>query len=218
MRQAPRRLRHAVLARLIVLLIALAAGPMALAAQSGQGDMPALGQEASGHVLRGRFVQHKHLAELDRALVSRGHYVVARNRGLLWQVDKPVHSTLVITPQSLTESSQGQQTAHISAQQQPALGAVASILLAVFQGNTDQLSRYFKIQRPDQDSSGKTLTLTPRTDAVKHFITRLKISGGDSVRRIRIDQPGGDYSIIDLHPAQHTAKALTPAERRAFAR
>lgn len=212
MKRVSRRLRHTGLA----LLIALCTVATAVAAPATDNDMPALGSQAAGHVLRGTFVQHKHLAELKQALVSSGRYVVARDRGLLWQVEKPVHSTLVITPKALTESNQGQQTAHISAEQQPALGAVASILLAVFQGNTDQLSRYFDIQRPDTGSSSTALTLTPKTDAVKNFITRLKISGGDTVRRIRIDQPGGDYSVIDLHPANDTAKGLTPDERRAF--
>ena len=213
MTRASRCLKQAVLA----LLIAACSGPVALASPPSQSDMPALGSQAAGHVLRGTFVQHKHLAELDQALVSSGHYVVARHRGLLWQVEKPVHSTLVITPEALTESSQGQQTAHISAEQQPALGAVASILLAVFQGNTAQLSRYFDIRHPDAGSAGTALTLVPKTDAVKNFITRLRISGGDSVRRIRIDQPGGDYSVIDLQPSTNTAKALTPEEQQAFA-
>ncbi len=212
MKPAFQHMRHAGLALMMVLCTAVTA----VAAPATGGHMPALGSEAAGHVLRGTFVQHKHLAELDHALVSSGRYVVARDRGLLWQVEKPVHSTLVITPKALTESSQGQQTAHISAQQQPALGAVASILLAVFQGNTEQLSHYFDMQRSDDGSSGSALTLIPKTDAVKNFITRLKISGGDTVRRIRIDQPGGDYSVIDLHPAKDTAKALTPDERRAF--
>lgn len=201
-----------------VLSIALcAATTVAAAESSAHHDMPALGSETAGHVLRGRFVQHKHLAELDQPLVSRGHYVVDRDRGLLWQVEKPVKSTLVITPKALTESSQGQQTAHISAEQQPALGAVASILLAVFQGNTDQLSQYFDIQRPNPDAKAATLVLTPKTDAVKQFITRLKLTGDNhSVRRIRIGQPGGDYSVIDLQPATDNTQALTPAERRAF--
>lgn len=201
-----------------VLLIAFGTSTITLAATPAHDNkLPALGSQAANHVLRGTFVQHKHLAELDQALVSRGHYVVARDRGLLWQVEKPVHSTLVITPKALTETSQGEQTAHISAEQQPALGAVASILLAVFRGNTDQLSQYFNIQRPADDAADAALTLTPKTDAVKHFITKLKLSGGDTVRRIRIDQPGGDYSIIDLQPANDTSRALTADERRAFA-
>ncbi|MES1954802.1 outer membrane lipoprotein carrier protein LolA [Salinisphaera hydrothermalis] len=201
----------------MVLLALCTTVTAASAASSAPSDMPALGSETAGHVLRGQFVQHKHLAELDQPLVSRGRYVVDRDRGLLWQVEKPVKSTLVITPKALTESSQGQQTAHISAEQQPALGAVASILLAVFQGNTGQLSQYFDIQHPNADAQPATLVLTPKTDAVKQFITRLKLTGDEhTVHRIRIDQPGGDYSVIDLQPAPDDTQALTPAERRAF--
>lgn len=214
MTRVPRCMTYLVTALLLALC---ATTTVAVAASTAHRDMPALGSETAGHVLRGRFVQHKHLAELNQPLVSRGRYVVDRDRGLLWQVEKPVKSTLVITPKALTERSQGQQTAHISAEQQPALGAVASILLAVFQGNTDQLSQYFDIQRPKADAKNATLVLTPKTDAVKQFITRLKLSGDDkTVRQIRIDQPGGDYSVIDLQPAPHSAQDLTPAERRAF--
>lgn len=201
----------------MLLAVSLVAGGLAPAlAATARNDLPALGSEAPAHVLRGRFVQHKHLADLKQPLVSRGHYVVARDHGLLWQVEKPVDSTLVITPDALTERSQGRQTSRISAEQQPALGAVASVLLAVFQGNTKQLSRYFDIQRSGDDDTEIALTLTPKTDAVKNFISRLELSGDRSVRHIRIDQPGGDYSVIDLTPSDDTSKALTDRERRAF--
>lgn len=203
------------LSRCALLLLALSIMSAAIAGPASNA-LPSLGSEADSHVLRGTFVQHKHLAELKQALVSSGHYVVARNRGLLWQVQKPVDSTLVITPEALTESTNGQQTARISAKQQPALGAVASILLAVFQGNTSQLSQYFDIQHAD--STAHVLTLTPKTDAVRSFIDKLTLSGRDTIRRIRIDQPGGDYSVIDLTPSNDTTRALTPAERRAFSR
>lgn len=204
------------LIRTLTMLLLAALILPAIAAASDSGDPPALGTEADAQVLRGTFVQHKHLAQLEHALVSSGHYVVARGRGLLWQVEKPVHSTLVITPKALTERSNGQQTAHISARQQPALGAVASILLAVFQGNTGQLSRYFDIHRASDDAAEDKLTLTPRTDAVRRFIKRLTIRGGDTIRHIRIDQPGGDYNVIDLEPSHDSSNTLTADERRAF--
>lgn len=200
--------------RIAILLLVALFMPGAFAA-SKAGGSPRLGSEADAHVLRGTFVQHKHLAQLEQPLVSRGHYVVARHRGLLWQVEKPVKSKLVITPKALTETSNGQQTTRISASQQPALGAVASILLAVFQGNTEQLSRYFVIHRPNDDDNNK-LTLTPKTDAVGRFIKRLTISGPDTIRHIHMDQPGGDYSVIALDPSHDTSDTLTADERHAF--
>lgn len=192
----------------------------AAAAPTPTDSLPSIGSQADSQVLRGRFVQHKHLADLDQALVSRGHYVVAQDRGLLWQVEQPIRSTLVVTPDALTERSQGQQTAHISADQQPALGAVASVLLAVFRGNTDQLARYFNIQQPGpQDSDGHTLVLTPKTEAVKNFIARLQLTDDEhGIRRIRIEQAGGDYSVIDLAPSPDGPAELTPDERRALSR
>ncbi|WP_423823900.1 outer membrane lipoprotein carrier protein LolA [Salinisphaera sp. SPP-AMP-43] len=203
---------------MLILWSVSASIPIAVAEPAA--SLPSLGSQADSQVLRGRFVQHKHLADLDQALVSRGHYTVAQNRGLLWQVEQPVRSTLLITPDALTEHSQGQQTAHISADQQPALSAVASVLLAVFRGNTEQLSRYFDIQPSRQaDDAGHTLVLTPKTEAVKNFIAGLKLTDDEhGIRRIRIDQAGGDYSVIDLAPSLGGSAELTPDERRAFSR
>lgn len=199
----------------LVVILSIAACGAAAA-----GGTTALNSAASGSILRGHFVQHKHLAELEQPLVSSGHYVLARDRGLLWQVEKPVESTLVITPDALTERSQGRLTAHISAAQRPALGAVASVLLAVFQGDTAQLSQYFNIERRGAEDA--TLTLTPKTDAVKNFISRLTLSGDlrndNTGRRIRIEQPGGDFSVIDLSPSDAGPETLTPQEQRAFSR
>lgn len=178
--------------------------------------LPATARDA--RVLRGDFVQKKYLAELDQPLISRGHYVVARGRGLLWAVDRPIKSQLVITPDALTERSGDQQTLHISVDQQPALGAVASILLAVFRGNTEQLERYFKVTDRQSSASGWSATLVPRSDAVGQFITRLDIQGDSAVRQIHIKQPGGDHSDIALSPTAAGSDSLTADEKAAFSR
>lgn len=205
--------RHVLAVFILGLLLATRAMPVIADSVNGsKANLPDLGSASAAQVLRGTFVQKKHLSELDRPLVSSGTYVVAQGHGLLWQIQKPVTSQLVITPQKLIERSNGQQTNHISAQQQPALRAVASVLLALFKGNTEQLSRYFKSQRA---SDGNTLTLTPKTEALSHYIKGLAISDSGHTRRIRINRPNGDYSVIKLK-ATDDNHPLSPQERHAF--
>lgn len=207
-------IRYIALSLVMAFMLALAPFP-ALASESGK-TAPVLGTTPNAAVLRGHFVQKKYLSEMNAPLVSSGNYVVARNRGLLWQVRKPVSSTLVITPDALIERSNGHQTTHITAKKQPALRAVAAVLLAAFAGNVQQLHRFFNVTTDKNSDTGWALTLVPKTHAVHQFVSRLKIAGKRSVRHIRIDQPGGDHSDITLTPSHGGPAHLTPTERAAL--
>jgi hypothetical protein len=198
---------------LLSLLIALVALPVSAAFADGSQDQRLTPGSVTGtQVIRGQFVQKKHLAELDQPLTSRGNYVVARGKGLLWQIKKPVHTLLIITPHKLIERSNGQETNRISEKQQPALRAVASVLLALFQGNTKQLSQYFNSHTTH---GGDPQVLTPKTDALGRFIKRLTLSDNDHGQQIRIDRSNGDSSVIELKPTPNP-RPLTPQERREF--
>lgn len=170
-------------------------------------------------VIRGRFTQRKYLAELQQPLVSTGQFVVAAGHGLLWQIETPVQVQLVITRKHLIQRSKGQQTTRINADQQPALRVVTAVLLAIFETDTERLRQYFNIEKkPGADGNGWTLTLQPATAGVSEFIQRVRIQGQGSahVRRIEIDQTGGDRSVIELHETSDGPATLSSEEKAQF--
>lgn len=200
-----------------LLLTTLLAGPVAAA--NGDDQPPAWqGMPAGDNVMRGRFTQEKHLAELDGALVSKGRLVVVRGRGLIWQVEQPVSTRLVITREALTERTDGRETSRIMVAEQPGLAVVAALLPALFEGDMNRLQQFFDIEDRETENGRTTITLSPATAGVGEFVKQVKIEGTDRIERLRIDRPGGDYSVINLESATLSRDGLSADEKDAFAR
>ncbi len=157
--------------------------------------------QAQGEVVRGTFTQTKHLAELEQPLLSTGRFVVARDRGLIWHIEQPVSAELIMTRERMVQRSDGHEVARISAQEQPALGVVAAVLLAVFQADMDRLRQYFDIETQTREGGAWAMQLRPVASGVREFIEGVRIEGAANIERIEIRQAGGDRSIIELRTA-----------------
>lgn len=166
-------------------------------------------------VVRGDFIQSKYLAELDQPLISSGQFVLARGHGLIWQVEKPVKTTLVIGQTQWVQSNNGHETLRIDANQQPGLNVVAAMLLAVFQGDEARLRNFFDIDS-DKAKDPWTMQLKPKTAAVAKFIHSLTIEGNESINRIEINEAGGDRSVIQLRNTAPDPAGLSAAEQAEF--
>lgn len=171
---------------------------------------------AQGDVIRGAFTQRKYLPELEQPLVSRGRFVAAAGRGLIWQIEQPVQVQLVISQEQLVRRSDGHEIERISAAEQPALRVVASVLLAVFRADMDALRQVFEIQRQSLANGRWAMTLRPKGEGALTFIERVRIRGAAHIERIEIRQPEGDRSVIDLDAATAGPATLSAQELSQF--
>lgn len=164
--------------------------------------------------VRGSFVQYKHLAELERPLVSRGEFTAARGRGIIWRITAPIESTLVITDEYLIESVNGRETMRVSADERPGLKWVGSILMAVFRSNTEKLEQFFTVHAETLDDNRWTLELVPRLDAVAKYLKTIRVTGADEIEEIRIEEQGGDSSVIEIQSLAGSRQGLTAQEQQ----
>jgi len=67
-------------------------------------------------VIHGRFIQEKHLRALPQPLTSKGHFVLAKNHGLLWLLQTPLQQDYRITAQGIARRDAGSPTAHREAE------------------------------------------------------------------------------------------------------
>lgn len=195
---------------------AVMVGAAATAAVPSKAAAPWQEAHAQRDVIRGTFTQRKYLPELDQPLVSSGRFVVAAGHGLFWQIEQPVQVQLVITQEQLLRRSNGHEIARTSAEEQPALRVVASVLLAVFQADMDALRQVFKIQKQSLDNGHWSMTLRPAGAGALEFIQSVRIRGAAHIEQIEIRQPEGDYSVIDLDAATAAPPTLSAQERALF--
>ncbi|CAD5106497.1 outer membrane lipoprotein carrier protein LolA [Zestomonas carbonaria] len=169
-------------------------------------------QLAKPAVVRGPFVQEKHLRALPQPLTSKGRFVLSREHGLLWQLQTPLQQDYRIDAQGIAKRTddgwQTQPGQDVAAQQ-------SRLFLAVLKGDRSGLERDFELQLSG-DAGAWQLHLIPRSLLLKQIFTAIEIDGGDLVERIELIETQGDRSVLRLPQSQPGAE-LSDTERSDFA-
>ena len=201
---------------LAAVVLALAAAPAqgrpresAPAGQGGgTGVRVLLAQPA---VLRGTFEQRKQLKGFRNPLVSRGDFLLLRDRGVAWDTTEPfASSTLLTRERLLTRLPDGSQRVVLDAAASPGMAAVNSLLMALVAGDVDALSTQFHTEEILAPGGSWMLRLLPREARLRRVFKRVTLRGDRFVREVEIEEAAGDLtslrflSIID-QPAVPTA-------------
>lgn len=195
-------LKRAAAFALAALLLPLAAWPFTL------DELRA--QLTAAQVVRGDFVQEKHLRSLPQPLVSRGDFVLAAGLGLLWELKTPIAQSLRITPRDVSRRlPQG------GWQPVPnANGRESRLFLALLAGDTEGLAQNFALDLQG-DANDWRMTMTPNSAILRQIFTDIEIQGGALVRRIELREVQGDRTVLQLQNAQ-VGDSLSDDERRAY--
>lgn len=176
-------------------------------------DLPQLAaQLGKPAVVRGEFVQEKQLRSLPQPLVSKGHFVLAKQHGLLWLLQTPLRQDYRIDERGIARRDAN------GWQQLPQRSASAQqnrLFLAVLEGDSSGLQRDFDLALSGA-ANDWTLTLTPRAVLLKQIFDSIEIAGGELVQRIELHEAQGDRTVLRMTRSQ-PGDSLTDAERADFA-
>jgi len=189
-----------ILAALALLLAIPTANAFDLADLSAQLAKPA--------VVRGPFVQEKHLRALPTPLTSQGQFTLSRDHGLLWLLQKPLKQDYRIADSGIARRTAA------GWQQQPGQDVAAQqsrLFLAVLKGDRSGLERDFDLQLTGEQNAWQ-LQLTPHSVLLKQIFSAIRIDGGALVERIELIETQGDRTVLKL-PQSQAGDALTAQER-----
>lgn len=169
-------------------------------------------QLSEPEVIKGPFIQEKHLRALPQPLVSNGQFVLARDHGLLWLLQTPLKQDYRLNASGIARrDAAGWQvipTRTAGTEQN-------KLFFAVLQGDSSGLQRDFDLQlqgTPDH----WTLTLTPRSLLLKQVFKQINIEGGELVQRIELQEAQGDSTQLKMHNSVSN-QPLSEAEQHDFA-
>lgn len=159
-------------------------------------------------VIRGDFTQQKQLRALPQPLTSRGHFVLAPELGLLWQLRQPLQQDYRITDRGVAVRQSG---AWQTTDTQRAAAEHNRLFLAVLRGDSSALERDFELQLTGSAEAWQ-LILTPRSKLLQQIFTQITISGGATVERVELQETQGDSTLLMLENSQ-TDDQLSADER-----
>lgn len=162
-------------------------------------------------VVRGDFIQEKHLRALPQPLTSRGTFVLAKELGLLWLLASPLRQDYRIDAQGIARrTEQGWQPIA----QRSATAQQNRLFLAVLKGDSSGLREDFELSLSGSAEAWQ-LELTPRSMLLKQVFSRILIDGGDLVQRIELQETQGDSTVLRLENSR-ADQSLSDVERHDF--
>ncbi len=158
-------------------------------------DLAQLSRQLSEpEVVRGSFIQEKHLRALSQPLVSSGSFVLARDHGLLWLLREPVQQDYRISSSGIARRSAGRW-------QQSPTARPYDLFLALLRGDTEALQRDFDLEL-NGTSQAWALALAPRSKLLGQIFTRIVIQGSVTAERIELLEAQGDSTVIVMSSIQ----------------
>ncbi|KXS38303.1 LolA family protein [Modicisalibacter tunisiensis] len=148
--------------------------------------------------LSGRFVQTRHLADLDTDLESRGHFTYQRGKRVVWALEQPVEDRQVFTPADARAADDAPGDTGDDRRRRQ----IAALLLNLLDGDWQALERRFSLTLSG-DATAWQVALAPRQAALRERLAEVTLAGGRYVERLRLETADGDTLTVrfsDLQP------------------
>ncbi|MDO4698454.1 MAG: outer membrane lipoprotein carrier protein LolA [Pasteurellaceae bacterium] len=147
--------------------------------------------------IHGDFTQQRFLKALPKPITTTGNFTLLKNKGLLWQMQKPFASDVRVTAQGIMQWN-GQawvENRKMGQSQQ------IQLFLGVLSGNIEGLSSQFNLQLTGTADNWQ-LRLTPSSLLMKQIFSHIQLHGDTLVKRIELHETQGDRTVIELQNNQ----------------
>lgn len=158
-------------------------------------DTQQLGQTLTqSPYLQARFTQEKSIAAMSRPLKTEGQLMLARDAGVLWQIEKPYTIAYFLSAEQLIEFADGQKTVQDAAKL-PWLKQISTVMNALLAGDTVRLATLFEL-RLSGSAAHWQLSLVPKKPELAHVITRIELQGAAQIEAMQLIEASGDKTAI----------------------
>lgn len=168
-------------------------------------------------VLRGTFTQEKQVEGFRNPLRSSGRFVLAAERGLLWETLAPFPSEVVLTQARIaSRQPDGSWRVEADAARQPGLAAINATFFALMAGDAAALSSRFDGEATLLPEGRWQLALTPKPGPLAQAFATLQIEGARFVEKVTLDDTQGDQTRIAFDGFTTEPQTLTSDEAARF--
>lgn len=164
-------------------------------------------------LVHGTFTQTRHLAALRRPLSSNGSLVVDRERGVIWQVKKPIAMTFVMGPAGIAEFDANGQRKRTASKDTPMVSQMGRIVKSLLKGEWNAVEEYFTIRSAGSPERWDIILDPKPTTAA--YLRQVRVQGAAFLERIQVVEAGGDRMELVFQDLR-TDLPLSDAEARLY--
>lgn len=203
----------------VLLRLALAAGlswvPAGPAWAADAGLVGQIAQQLGQYRgVRAAFTQTQSLAALKQPAVSRGQLVLAREQGLLWQLEVPYRTTYVFRDAQVIEIDADGRRSVTDSHALAGMQQVTRLMRAMLAGDLSGLYTQFKVTASGTVAQWR-LQLQPDQPQLAQAIKGITLAGGSFLQSVHLDLASGDTLQLDFTHSV-ALDTLTPAEQAEF--
>jgi len=141
--------------------------------------------------LSGRFAQTREIKQAGVTLRSEGRFSIDKNKGIKWVTEKPLASTVTLSPGSAPVGGEaGRQ--------------VAAIMQGLLVQDRDALSKYFDVAH-SKTKNGYETRLKATDATIAKVFSEIVITGDKYIRTVALSNLQGDATLIKFTDIRESA-------------
>ncbi|MET2524711.1 outer membrane lipoprotein carrier protein LolA [Ralstonia pseudosolanacearum] len=160
--------------------------------------------------VRARFTQTQTLLSMQRPLVSAGTLLFSRERGVIWQIEQPLHLTYVVTEAGVRTLDAAGKAVPGSQRNAAGIAQVSRMMRAMLGGDLSAMYSQFDVAAQGTPAHWR-LRLTPTQPQLAQALRGLDLHGDTYVRGITIRAVSGDETRLEFTDSA-SVDTLSPAE------
>lgn len=142
-------------------------------------------------ITKGDFTQEHYLAKAQRSLVSTGTFVMAQEKGIIFDVQKPFPSKMIVTREKLVQVLNNSNVSVMDGADNAIFKNIAEIISSVFSGDAKALEENFLVA--EEKGEKRILTLTPKDPFLALLFERFVLCVGDSIESLTVVETSGNW-------------------------
>lgn len=139
---------------------------------------------------RGDFVQEKHIPAIGRSLTSSGAFLIAADRGIIWQTEKPYPSIMVVGRSHVSQGPEAKSLSRMDTGNNRLFMEFSQAISAAFSGDVQKIQDSFHVDF-SRKGSNWSLQLEPRERTVAQLIQSIQLGGSAVLEEVTMTEQNG---------------------------
>ena len=146
---------------------------------------------SSHPVTKGELTQEQYIKVANRSLVSKGTFVMAADKGIIFDITDPFPSSMVVTEEKMVQTLPGNVVSVLDGSENAMFKNIARIIHSVFANDVQVLKDNFQVSVTGGPKD--VVTLVPKDPLLSMLFLKITLTVGDSVDSVSLVEAGGNW-------------------------